>query len=86
MPKTTLLVLNSFSYPFSTLPNPRAKPGIFEQIKQVLVKVSVARNVAVSSLCENQLPFAFLIELIGSDYIPASYENAQRGRVLRKFR
>jgi RAD51-like protein 2 len=43
-------VLNSFSFPFSTLPNPRVKPGLLQQVKQILTQVSAVRNVTVK-LC-----------------------------------
>lgn len=49
-PKVALLVLNSFSFPFSTLPNPRVKPGLLQQVKQILTQVSAVRNVTVK-LC-----------------------------------
>ncbi|KAF5354078.1 hypothetical protein D9756_007259 [Leucocoprinus leucothites] len=47
MPKVSLLVLNSLSFPFSTLPNPRLKSGILEQVKHILTQVSAVRNVTV---------------------------------------
>lgn len=47
MPKVSLLVLNSLSFPLSNLPNPRTKPGILEHIKQVFTKAAVMKNLTV---------------------------------------
>ncbi|KAJ3572288.1 hypothetical protein NP233_g3179 [Leucocoprinus birnbaumii] len=47
MPKMCLLVLNSLSFPFSTLPNPRLKSGIMAEVKQILTQLSVVRKMTV---------------------------------------
>ncbi|KAF9444623.1 hypothetical protein P691DRAFT_736197 [Macrolepiota fuliginosa MF-IS2] len=57
MPKVALLVLNSFSFPFSTLPNPFAKSGILEQVRQILARILIIRNltVVVTSQLSNKM-------------------------------
>ncbi|KAL9709725.1 hypothetical protein Ac2012v2_006776 [Leucoagaricus gongylophorus] len=47
-PKPSLLVFNSLSFPFSTLPHPRFKPGIMEQVGRILSHVSAVHNLAVN--------------------------------------
>ncbi|KXN85507.1 hypothetical protein AN958_11245 [Leucoagaricus sp. SymC.cos] len=46
-PQVTLLVLNSLSFPFSLLPNLRAKSGILDQVKNILTQISAVRNITV---------------------------------------
>ncbi|KAF7763915.1 hypothetical protein Agabi119p4_8452 [Agaricus bisporus var. burnettii] len=51
-PKAALLVLNSFSFPFSTVPSPHLKSRMLEQIKQILIKVTAVRNLTVLVTCQ----------------------------------
>ncbi|EKM76697.1 hypothetical protein AGABI1DRAFT_78115 [Agaricus bisporus var. burnettii JB137-S8] len=51
-PKAALLVLNSFSFPFSTVPSPHLKSRMLEQIKQNLIKVTAVRNLTVLVTCQ----------------------------------
>ncbi|XP_006463214.1 hypothetical protein AGABI2DRAFT_186863 [Agaricus bisporus var. bisporus H97] len=50
--KAALLVLNSFSFPFSTVPSPHLKSRMLEQIKQILIKVTAVRNLTVLVTCQ----------------------------------
>jgi len=47
-PHISLLVFNSLSFPFSTLPNPRLKPGIMEHVGRILSHISAVRQLAVN--------------------------------------
>ncbi|THU84261.1 hypothetical protein K435DRAFT_783868 [Dendrothele bispora CBS 962.96] len=55
-PNISLLVINSISFPFLTTPNlnltKAARSAVLEQIKQVLVKICVTRNVSVVTTCQ----------------------------------
>ena len=47
-PHISLLVFNSLSFPFSTLPNPRLKPGIMEHVGRILSHISAVRQLVVN--------------------------------------
>jgi len=74
-PNPSLLVFNSLSFPFSTLPHPRFKPGIVEQVGRILSHVSAAHNLAVNIFFFFYFYFYFFIcfkngRLIGRDDVP----------------
>ena len=70
-PHISLLVLNSLSFPFSTLPNPRLKPGIMEHVGRILSHISAVRQLVVN-IFFFYLMFSWVTEKIVSRLIHAS--------------
>jgi len=72
-PRVALLVLNSFSFPFTTFPNPYAKSGILEQIKQILIRVTAVRNLTVRHYTVLRYLHILISDNLGIDNMSTSY-------------